>query len=107
MVLLDDDVVDWDDNYPPQIGEDIPQGKNSLTLSFLSYECILCVIVIYSTQLYKFFKYIENRDVAKQVLKERGLKKIRLGIEGYPTCKDKVKRRPGGKAEGTLSKITK
>lgn len=38
--------------------------------------------VIYSTPLYRFFKYIENRDVAKHVLKERGLKKIRLGIEG-------------------------
>lgn len=80
VVLLDDDVVDWDEHYPPQIGEDIPQ-------------------VIYSTQLYRFFKYIENRDVSKQVLKERGLKKIRLGIEGYPTCKDKIRRRPGGKAE--------
>lgn len=80
VVLLDDDIVDWDDDYPPQMGEDVPQ-------------------VIYSTQLYRFFKYIENRDVSKQVLKERGLKKIRLGIEGYPTCKDKVKRRPGGKAE--------
>ena len=32
--------------------------------------------------MYRFFKYIENRDVAKQVLKEKGLKKIRLGIEG-------------------------
>jgi len=32
--------------------------------------------------LYRFFKYFENRDVAKEVLKERGLKKIRLGIEG-------------------------
>jgi hypothetical protein len=40
--------------------------------------------------MYRFFKYIENRDVAKQVLKERGLKKIRLGIEGYPTYKEKV-----------------
>lgn len=40
------------------------------------------VVVIYSTALYKFFKYCENRDMAKQVLKERGLKKIRLGIEG-------------------------
>jgi len=30
----------------------------------------------------RFFKYIENRDVAKQVLRDRGLKKIRLGIEG-------------------------
>lgn len=40
------------------------------------------IAVIYSTKLYRFFKYIENRDVAKSVLKERGLKKIRLGIEG-------------------------
>ena len=32
--------------------------------------------------MYRFFKYIENRDVSKQVLKDRGLKKIRLGIEG-------------------------
>lgn len=46
--------------------------------------------------MYRFFKYIENRDVAKQVLKERGLKKIRLGIEGYPTYKEKIKKRPGG-----------
>jgi len=52
-----------------------------------------------STALYRFFKYIENRDVAKQVLKDRGLKKIRLGIEGYPTSVEKVKKRPGGRAE--------
>ena len=52
--------------------------------------------------MYRFFKYIENRDVAKQVLKERGLKKIRLGIEGYPTYKEKVKRRAGGRSEGLL-----
>ena len=32
--------------------------------------------------MFRFFKYIENRDVAKMVLKERGLKKIRIGIEG-------------------------
>jgi BTB/POZ domain-containing protein 10 len=49
--------------------------------------------------MYRFFKYIENRDVAKQVLKERGLKKIRLGIEGYPTSKEKVKLRAGNKFE--------
>ncbi|KAG7178230.1 BTB/POZ domain-containing protein 10-like [Homarus americanus] len=54
---------------------------------------------ICSTAMYRFFKYIENRDVAKQVLKERGLKKIRLGIEGYPTYKEKIKKRPGGRAE--------
>ncbi|VDK45037.1 unnamed protein product [Gongylonema pulchrum] len=74
VVLLDDDVVDWDEVYPPQMGEDLTQ-------------------VVYSTHLYRFFKYAENRDVAKQVLKERGLKKIRLGMEGYPTHKEKVKRR--------------
>ena len=53
----------------------------------------------FSTSMNRFFKYIENRDVAKQVLKERGLKKIRLGIEGYPTYKEKVRKRPGGRAE--------
>ncbi len=49
--------------------------------------------------LYRFFRYVENRDVAKQVLRERGLKKVKLGIEGHPTHKEKVKKRPGGKAE--------
>ena len=47
------------------------------------YMCVLWTFsVIYSTQMCRFFKYIENRDVAKQVLRDRGLKKIRLGIEG-------------------------
>lgn len=80
VVLLDDDVVDWDEEYPPQMGEEYSQ-------------------IVYSTPMYRFFKYIENRDVAKQVLKERGLKKIRLGIEGFPTYKEKVKKRPGGRPE--------
>ncbi|XP_017778023.1 PREDICTED: BTB/POZ domain-containing protein 10 isoform X2 [Nicrophorus vespilloides] len=80
VVLLDDDTVDWDEEYPPQMGEEHSQTVNSTTM-------------------YRFFKYIENRDVAKQVLKDRGLKKIRLGIEGYPTYKEKVRKRPGGRAE--------
>ncbi|XP_019878630.1 BTB/POZ domain-containing protein 10 isoform X1 [Aethina tumida] len=80
VVLLDDDSVDWDEEYPPQMGEEYSQTVNS-------------------TAMYRFFKYIENRDVAKQVLKDRGLKKIRLGIEGYPTYKEKVKKRPGGRSE--------
>ncbi|KAJ9578368.1 hypothetical protein L9F63_005400 [Diploptera punctata] len=80
VVLLDDDVVDWDEEYPPQMGEEYSQTVNS-------------------TAMYRFFKYIENRDVAKQVMKERGLKKIRLGIEGYPTYKEKIKKRAGGRAE--------
>ncbi|XP_033223293.1 BTB/POZ domain-containing protein 10 isoform X2 [Belonocnema kinseyi] len=80
VVLLEDDVVDWDEEYPPQMGEEYSQTVNS-------------------TAMYRFFKYIENRDVAKQVMKERGLKKIRLGIEGYPTYKEKVKKRAGGREE--------
>lgn len=40
------------------------------------------LVVIYSTRMYRFLKYIENREIAKQVLIERGLKKIRIGIEG-------------------------
>lgn len=80
VVLLDDDVVDWDEEYPPQMGEEYSQTVNS-------------------TAMYRFFKYIENRDVAKQVMKERGLKKIRLGIEGYPTYKEKIKKRAGGREE--------
>lgn len=73
---------------------------------FLSYLCIikltndhLFILAVNSTALYRFFKYIENRDVAKQVMKERGLKKIRLGIEGYPTYKEKIKKRAGGRAD--------
>ncbi|XP_012279368.1 BTB/POZ domain-containing protein 10 isoform X2 [Orussus abietinus] len=80
VVLLEDDIVDWDEEYPPQMGEEYSQTVNS-------------------TAMYRFFKYIENRDVAKQVMKERGLKKIRLGIEGYPTYKEKVKKRAGGRSE--------
>jgi len=32
-------------------------------------------------------------------MKERGLKKIRLGIEGYPTYKEKIKKRAGGRED--------
>ncbi|XP_031461878.1 BTB/POZ domain-containing protein KCTD20 isoform X3 [Phasianus colchicus] len=80
VVLTDEDTVDWDEDHPPPMGEEYSQ-------------------ILYSSKLYRFFKYIENRDVAKAVLKERGLKNIRIGIEGYPTCKEKVKRRPGGRSE--------
>jgi BTB/POZ domain-containing protein 10 len=80
VILADEDIVDWDEEYPPQMGDEYAQ-------------------VIHCTSMYRFFKYIENRDVAKQVLRDRGLKKIRLGIEGYPTYKEKVKRRPGGRQE--------
>ena len=80
VILLEDDAVDWDPECPPLIGEEYTQ-------------------VVYSTAMVRFFKYVENRDVAKHVLKERGLKKIRLGIEGYPTSIEKEKKRPGGRRE--------
>lgn len=87
VVLTDDDVVDWDEEYPPQMGEEYSQSKSAAERSALPATAIstlwrLSSAVIYSTKLYRFFKYIENRDVAKSVLKDRGLKKIRLGIEG-------------------------
>lgn len=51
--------------------------------------CIKCQHIIYipflgvhSTDLNRFFKYFDNRDIAKEVLQERGLKKIKFGIEG-------------------------
>jgi hypothetical protein len=55
--------------------------------------------------MYRFFKYIENREVAKLVLKDRGLKKIRMGIEGYPTHKEKVRCRPRARPEAIYSYI--
>ncbi|ALC43586.1 mri [Drosophila busckii] len=86
VVLLDDDMVDWDEEFPPQMGEEYCQ-------------------TVHSTAMHRFFKYIENRDVAKQVMKDRGLKKIRCGIEGYPTHKEKIRRRPGGRAEVIYSYV--
>lgn len=80
VILVDEDIIDWDEDFPPQMGEEYTQ-------------------TIVSTPLYRFFRYVENRDVAKHVLRERGLKKVKLGIEGHPTHKEKVKKRPGGRAE--------
>lgn len=80
VILADDDVVDWDTEFPPPMGEESSQ-------------------IVRSTPIYRFFKYVENREVVKQVLKERGLKKIKLGIEGYPTHKEKVRRRSGSRPE--------
>jgi len=82
VILMDEDreLIDWDEDFPPQMGEEYAQ-------------------TIWSTPMYRFFRYVENREVAKHVLRERGLKKVKLGIEGHPTHKEKVKKRPGGKAE--------
>lgn len=75
VILTDEDVIDWDDEYPPSLGEEHIQR-------------------VVNTGLHRFFKYFENRDIAKEVLREKGLKRIRIGIEGYPTTKEKVRVRP-------------
>ena len=85
MVLSEEDSVDWDEEFPPQMGEEFTQGATLRTHCSV-YESLtlllFCFVVVHSTHIYRFFKYVENRDVAKQVLKERGLNKIGLGIEG-------------------------
>ena len=63
VVLCDGETVEWDDELPPQLGEQYAQ-------------------IVHNTALSRFLKYHENRDIAKSILKERGLKKIRIGIEG-------------------------
>ena len=32
VVLLEDDVVDWDEEYPPQMGEEYSQSKSQILL---------------------------------------------------------------------------
>ena len=63
------------------------QPPLSFTHSLVSY--LECCAVIHSTALIRFLRYHENRDVAKAVLKERGLKKIKLGIEGATNLQKK------------------
>ncbi|VDL23452.1 unnamed protein product [Hymenolepis diminuta] len=88
VILTDDEQVHWDDEYPPQM----PEAE-------------LSSHIIYSTKMYRFLKYIENREIAKQVLTERGLKKIRIGIEGYPTCKERMKFRVGSRPEAIYNYV--
>lgn len=88
VIVTDDEIIEWDPDYPPQMPE------NELNSN-----------IIYSTQMFRFLKYIENRDVAKQVLVERGMKKIRIGIEGYPTSKDRMKFRPGLRPEAIYNYV--
>nr|KAF6437008.1 BTB domain containing 10 [Molossus molossus] len=65
VVLTDDDVVDWDEEYPPQMGEEYSQ-------------------IIYSTKLYRFFKYIENRDVDFQCVKSKSITNLAAAAADIP-----------------------
>ena len=85
------------------IHHNLDKRKIKLKVKCLSKQLdniLMFALVIRSTAMYRFFKYIENREVAKLVLKDRGLKKIRMGIEGYPTHKEKVRCRPRARPEG-------
>ena len=106
-MLCDDDLIEWDDDYPPQLGQEEDKAQSTLSRSREKHAIkIRCLdLVIRSTAMYRFFKYIENREVAKSVLKDRGLKKIRMGIEGYPTHKEKVRCRPRARPEAIYSYI--
>ncbi|TPP61350.1 BTB/POZ domain-containing protein 10 [Fasciola gigantica] len=88
VIVTDDESIVWDPEFPPQMPENELQSH-----------------IIYSTHMFRFLKYIENREVAKQVLLERGLKKIRIGIEGYPTRKDRMKFRPGLRPEAIYNYV--
>ena len=99
MILCDDDLIEWDDDYPPQLCQEEDKAQRNVSYSQLKTTKYF-FLVIWSTAMYRFFKYIENREVAKLVLKDRGLKKIRMGIEGYPTHKEKVRCRPHARPEG-------
>lgn len=82
VILLDNEQIDWNPKLPPPSGEAQSQ-------------------VIQSTAMHGFFKYLENRDVAKTVLVERGFKKVCLGIEGFPTHIDRIRSRQDGKLEAS------
>lgn len=60
-------------------------SPNNIIVQLCYTKCLLCsqsTVGITSTDLYHYFKYHENRDIAKDVLRDKGLKKIRIGIEG-------------------------
>lgn len=40
VVLLDDDSVDWDEEYPPQMGEEYSQSKYSNCLLMFCIDCV-------------------------------------------------------------------
>lgn len=40
--------------------------------------------MIHSSELARFLNFSENREIAKEALLDRGLKKVKTGIEGFP-----------------------
>lgn len=40
VVLTDDDVVDWDEEYPPQMGEEYSQSKITITFTDTGFSAV-------------------------------------------------------------------
>jgi len=77
VCLSNEDTVDWDDDLPPRLGEQYAQ-------------------VVHSTALIRFMKYHENRKIAKSLMRRRGLKHVKIGVEGFPTFAVKIKWKDDG-----------
>eukprot|EP00730_Choanoeca_flexa_P016342 TRINITY_DN7694_c0_g1_i3.p1 TRINITY_DN7694_c0_g1~~TRINITY_DN7694_c0_g1_i3.p1 ORF type:complete len:437 (+),score=68.85 TRINITY_DN7694_c0_g1_i3:105-1415(+) len=77
VVLAESDTVEWDEEMPPQLGEQYAK-------------------VVHDSSLFRFLYSYENRSIAKKLLKESGLKKIKLGIEGFPTFAERTRRNANG-----------
>eukprot|EP00039_Didymoeca_costata_P020320 m.340829 g.340829 ORF g.340829 m.340829 type:complete len:447 (+) comp19580_c0_seq1:199-1539(+) len=82
IVILDTgETVIWDTDMPPMLGEQYAQ-------------------VVHSTLLLRFMRYHDNQMIAKRLLRSRGLKHVKIGVEGFPTFVEKIKRFENGeKAE--------
>ncbi|EGD73312.1 BTB domain containing 10 [Salpingoeca rosetta] len=72
VVLRSEQTVEWDEDLPPSLGEQLAK-------------------VVYDTALNRFLFSYENRNIARQLLKDKGLKKIKLGIEGFPTFVERTR----------------
>jgi BTB/POZ domain-containing protein 10 len=52
--------------------------------------------VVHSTALVRFLKYHENRRIAVTVMKSRGMKSVKIGVEGFPTFVQNIRRSEDG-----------
>lgn len=49
VVLTDDDVVDWDEEYPPQMGEEYSQSQYLIYTTLTHTHLLFFVLCIYFT----------------------------------------------------------
>ena len=73
VILHDDDVIEWDDQHPPLCDEERHRYALFSILcskpSYLNFNQNSSLYTLVSSTLARFARYIENREVAKQVLK--------------------------------------